>query len=91
MKKPINKMTLTVEFSDLSDLRAQFEKVIENVGLGQQNVKGSHNSLEYKYLYHPVITEAEEVEEIREMVEHRYEVIDGKTCLIIPSKLNNQK
>lgn len=80
---PLQTLKITVDFRSNKDLVELFDQIRRELRNGERSVSSHVNGCRYLF---DVIEEVGEIE-----IESRIEVINGKTCEVIPSRMNYEK
>lgn len=86
MKSDIKKLNLEISFTSREGLKNALNQVKKDYLENKMNNSRSGSGYEYKSLF--VFKEEMEEPEIEVEIEGRFEVFEGKNCLVIPSRLN---
>lgn len=72
-------LNCSIVYDDRDELKDVFKKIQKLASLGVENYKEERNASSFEFEQKMVLDESIEV---------RFEMIEGKHCIIIPSKIN---
>jgi hypothetical protein len=88
MKSSKKYLIMEVEFNDYADLQLAFKKSWQSMKSGKEwnRFKAGSSLIEYK-----LQRNYDEMELEDQIMDHRHEIVNGKLCIIIQSKMNKKR
>lgn len=95
MKATRKRIIISGEFDTEQDLKESLLEIWRQIKAGHQNVKLTKNGMDFKAMAHELIEdldEAKESERAQKIIDGmKWQEIEGKQCLIIPSRMNYEQ